>query len=95
MNNGPKSPPYKFCAVDSAALLLKGSTGTTLNSVGDRVEDLSSKLLTFLVVFLSAGFSPAFPEVQLASIDDCGLLLLGGLFASSVLVAPVAPFSPA
>lgn len=93
MNNGPKSPPYKFCVVDSAALLLKGSTGTTLNSVGDRVEDLSSKLLTFLVVFLSVGVSPALPDVPLASIDDCGLLLLG-LFASSV-VAPVAPFSPA
>lgn len=98
MNNGPKSPAYRFCGTDSVALLLEGSGGTMLDSVGDRVEDLSSKLLTFLVVFLSACFSPALLDVLIASIDDCRLLLLEKLFAGSALVAPVAlvaPFSPA
>lgn len=97
MNNGPKSPAYKFCGTDSVALF-EGSDGATLDSMGDRVEDLSSKLLTFLVVFLSACFSLALLEVLIASIDDCRLLLLEKLFAGSVLVAPVAlvaPFSPA
>lgn len=94
MNNGPKSPAYRFCATDSTALLFRDSIGTTPDSVGDRVEDLSSKLLT-LAVFFSAIFSPALPDVPLVSIDDCGLLLLGVLFVGSVLVAPVVPFSPA
>lgn len=92
MNNGPKSPVYKFCGTDSVALLFDGSAGTTLDSVGDRVEDLSSKLLIFPVVFLSACFSPALP---IASIDDCLLLLLEELFVGSILVVPVEPFSPA
>lgn len=92
MNNGPKSPAYRFCGIDSVALLFDGSDGTTLDSVGDRVEDLSSKLLTFLVVFLSVCFSPVLP---IASIDDCLLLLLEELLAGSILAAPVEPFSPA
>lgn len=87
MNNGPKSPAYRFCGTDSVVLLIGGSARTTLDSVGDRVEDLSSKLLTFLVVFLSACFSPALP---IASMDDCLLLLLEKLFAGSILVALVA-----
>lgn len=95
MSNGPKSPAYRFCGTDSAALLFEDSIGTTLDSTGDRVKDLSSKLLTFLVVFLSTYFSPALLDVPSTPTDNRRPLLLEELFVGSTLAALVVPFSPA
>lgn len=71
----------------------------TLDNMGDRVEDLSSKFLTFRVVLLSLSFLSALRDVLLVSADSCRFLLFEEeLFAGSglvVLAVLVTLFSPA
>lgn len=98
MNNGPKSlhVVYRSRGAGSVVPPLGDSTGTILGNIGDRVEDLSSKFLTFRVVLLSLSFLSALPDTPLASVDDCRFLLLEEeLFVGSGLAALVVLFSPA